>query len=89
MEITLSIELTPEFVFEVWDSIRQDIPEKNREMVAKDLLMMLEESGAIDEDDMRQIKLMDKDLKKAVDGIYIEDEIEEMYDDESDWDEEN
>jgi len=84
----MSVELTPEFVHEIWENIKQDIPEKNREMVAKDLLSTLEENDAIDENDLRQLKLMDKDLKKAVESIYIEDEVEELYDDEAEWDEE-
>lgn len=88
----MTIELTPEFVFEVWDNIKQDIPEKNRELVAKDFLVTLEENMAINEEDMRKLKLMDADLKLAVESIYIEDEvegsIESYYDEDEGWDEE-
>lgn len=61
---------------EIWDHIKEDIQEKNKTLVLKNLLRVLEDNGVIDEDDLRDLRDHDEYCEDAVEMIYKEADIE-------------
>ncbi len=61
---------------EMWDNIREDIQEKNRTLVLKNLLLVFEDNGVVDEDDLRELRDHDEYCEDAIEMIYKEADIE-------------
>ena len=62
---------------EMWDNIREDIQEKNRTLVLKNLLLVFEDNGIVDEDDLRELRDHDEYCEDAIEMIYKEADIEQ------------
>jgi len=75
---------------EIWDNIKDDITDKNRVTVLKNMLLVLEDNDEVDEDSLLSFKEHDDYCQEAVSYIYkrYEDEdAEEEFpeEDESEW----
>ena len=77
-------DLDPQIIAEMWDAVKEEISEKGKVIVLKEMLLTLESHGVINEDDLKELRSYDRYMRNAVDIIYKEMDIE---DEEDEWDE--
>lgn len=69
---------------ELWDAIKDDIPDKQKSIVLRHMCVVLEDYGVIDEDALMSLADHDKVWKEVYEAIYKEDLEED--EEEEDWD---
>lgn len=81
------IDIDETFICEIWDAIKEDIPDKNKISVIKDILVTFEDYGVMSFVDLDELRAHDKYLKEAVSLVYKDiDEDEEDPDIDEEWD---